>query len=63
MSKKYQNLLQDVETNSIKEELQLKEKATDKMKSTDIKEYLCCPEIWKGLGLLIRERKPEENSI
>ena len=22
------------------------------MKSTDIKEYLCCPEIWKGLGLM-----------
>ena len=50
--KKYENLLQDAETNSTKEDFQLKEKVTDKMKATDIKEYLCCPEIWKGLGLM-----------
>ena len=50
--KKYGNLLQDVETNSTKEDFQVKEKLTDEIKSTDIKEYLCCPAIWKGLGLM-----------
>ena len=42
----------DVETNSTKEDFQVKNTASDTLKSTDIKGYLCCPEIWKGLGLM-----------